>query len=384
MALFSVMAFTIVTYIIIVFMTAFQCVPVRAVWDWDIRDKKCLNISNVAWSSAAVNIAAEVFILILPLPMLVPLRLTRKKKIGLYALFGAGVLTVAVAAARIPTLKYLSTPNDASWDNVAAYLWTCAETTVVNICAAAPPIRSLFTHAKNTSYASRYGGASSISGHNPSSTLGGGLSIPMTSTFGSMKKPVHVAAEKVIPDDEELGGGGMGAINATRPLSAIEDPYPLSHDDNNNVGFPSRSYTTTTITSNNEPPVSSAKKRWDWPIRSPSPAVQSFSRRDSSSRARARTQSPSPSQARLTTSTPVQEMGPGLTSYESGDGSSSQESVLASLQHPPASARSSIVIMGASTSTAEVPGTSPSSAAAAAAGGGDGSSRGQTFLNIDD
>ena len=78
-------------FIILVFLDIFQCVPVQAIWDRDIKDARCLSISNVAFASAGVNIATEIVILVLPIPVLRSLHLAGRKKVALYALFGAGI-----------------------------------------------------------------------------------------------------------------------------------------------------------------------------------------------------------------------------------------------------------------------------------------------------
>jgi hypothetical protein len=88
----ATMVFTTVAIIILVPMAIWQCVPVNAIWDLKREDARCLNVAGVAYASAGVNIATEIAVLILPLPLLRRLRASIARKIGLYALFGCGIL----------------------------------------------------------------------------------------------------------------------------------------------------------------------------------------------------------------------------------------------------------------------------------------------------
>lgn len=148
LAVFATMALLIICYLIIVFMTAFQCVPTSAIWQMHTIDAKCLNIFGVATASAATNIAVEVIILILPLPVLKTLKVDGRRKISLYMLFSAGIITIIIASLRIPSLKFLVTYNDPSYQIAPTYYWTCAETTAINIVAAAPALKQLFVRTK--------------------------------------------------------------------------------------------------------------------------------------------------------------------------------------------------------------------------------------------
>lgn len=81
-----------IALVILLPMVIWQCVPIDATWNLQRENAQCLSISGIAYANAAVNLATEVAILVLPLPLLQRLRVSISKKIALYALFGAGVL----------------------------------------------------------------------------------------------------------------------------------------------------------------------------------------------------------------------------------------------------------------------------------------------------
>ena len=75
-------------------MTVFQCTPIRAIWDKDVKNARCLSVASLGLANAACNIATDVAILILPIPMLQTIQVSGRKKFELYALFGIGILYV--------------------------------------------------------------------------------------------------------------------------------------------------------------------------------------------------------------------------------------------------------------------------------------------------
>jgi hypothetical protein len=76
------------------FVTLFQCTPISYNWegwkgDWK---GKCLDINKLTYASAALNIAQDVAVLILPIPWLVKLQVNLKQKFGIMVMFSLGIL----------------------------------------------------------------------------------------------------------------------------------------------------------------------------------------------------------------------------------------------------------------------------------------------------
>ncbi|KXG51836.1 uncharacterized protein PGRI_092290 [Penicillium griseofulvum] len=143
------MVFTTVAFIILVPMTIWQCVPIHVIWDLKREDARCLSISGVAYASAGVNIATDIAVFILPLPLLRTLRAPIAQKIGLYGLFGCGIFVIGVASARVPTLRNVEAIRDPTYSNAGTIYWTCAETAVAHLCAGAPAIRPLYVKLRD-------------------------------------------------------------------------------------------------------------------------------------------------------------------------------------------------------------------------------------------
>ena len=74
-----------------------QCLPVTYYWNrWDGEHQgHCFNMNAAAWSYAALSIAVDIWMLIVPLSQIRSLNLDWKKKIGVTIMFCIGTLLVA-------------------------------------------------------------------------------------------------------------------------------------------------------------------------------------------------------------------------------------------------------------------------------------------------
>ncbi|KAF7591504.1 hypothetical protein BBP40_001494 [Aspergillus hancockii] len=147
---FLCLSFLILSFLVTTPMAIWQCKPFRAAWDYDVEDARCLKISAVAYANAIVNITTEVSILILPLPALQTLHVSRRKKIALFTVFSVGVMVIGVAAARMPALADMGTYYDPPYSQAPAFLLSCAEAAMAHVCAAAPVIYTALVQLKRT------------------------------------------------------------------------------------------------------------------------------------------------------------------------------------------------------------------------------------------
>lgn len=73
------------------FAIVFQCSPIRRTWD--IRTPgSCFDLNTIGTSGAVFNIVEHFIILLLPLPELWKLKLSRRKRVQLAMVFGIGSL----------------------------------------------------------------------------------------------------------------------------------------------------------------------------------------------------------------------------------------------------------------------------------------------------
>ena len=75
-----------------VFVTIFQCNPVRGAWDFTLQEKTCIPILKFLYVAASFNLATDLLLCISPLPLCWRLRIGINERIALCLLFGVGFL----------------------------------------------------------------------------------------------------------------------------------------------------------------------------------------------------------------------------------------------------------------------------------------------------
>ncbi|PVI08719.1 hypothetical protein DM02DRAFT_713916 [Periconia macrospinosa] len=90
-----------------VFGSIFMCIPVQ--FFWGVGKGSCLNKLAFSFSNAALNIATDIFVFAMPIPLIKSLNMSKKKKIALGVVLGLGGIevNVGIACSSITTLKPL-------------------------------------------------------------------------------------------------------------------------------------------------------------------------------------------------------------------------------------------------------------------------------------
>ncbi|GJD00994.1 integral membrane protein [Colletotrichum higginsianum] len=101
----------------------FQCIPVAAVWDRFL-SSRCLNVNAVGWAGAVLSIIEDIVLMILPIPELMKLQITGRKRTGVGIMFS------------IASFK---------GDNVDIVVWSIIEEMCAIICGSLPPLRPWFS-----------------------------------------------------------------------------------------------------------------------------------------------------------------------------------------------------------------------------------------------
>jgi hypothetical protein len=91
-AVFAFMAFTALFTLPLLFLAAFQCIPVRAIWDLEEQGTaKCIDYIAVLRLTVVYEIIAETILFALPIPIVWKLQMKTTKKVQLLIFFSLGI-----------------------------------------------------------------------------------------------------------------------------------------------------------------------------------------------------------------------------------------------------------------------------------------------------
>ncbi|KAK9772830.1 putative Extracellular membrane protein CFEM domain-containing protein [Seiridium cardinale] len=124
----------------------FQCTPIQGAWrGWDGEfPTTCRNINVQGWMAAFINVVLDFGTIILPLPELYNLSMSRKKKVQIMLMFSVGFFVSIVSIVRFKSLAAYASTANITQDYVEIGVWSTIEVPVGIICGCMPAMRSLF------------------------------------------------------------------------------------------------------------------------------------------------------------------------------------------------------------------------------------------------
>ncbi|KAJ0124662.1 integral membrane protein [Diaporthe amygdali] len=150
--IFSVKPFEIVTWVIIslqagwlvmtVLIGFLICRPVQKNWD-PTAEGTCGNQIAGYTAVSVVNVIVDVLMLLLPLPMVYKLQTRPGYKVGLFAIFSIGLVTIAFSTVRLTSLNSINF-DDFSYTVIPVMTWTTAEAGVAILVASSALLRPVF------------------------------------------------------------------------------------------------------------------------------------------------------------------------------------------------------------------------------------------------
>ncbi|PGH12853.1 hypothetical protein AJ80_06562 [Polytolypa hystricis UAMH7299] len=123
----------------------FMCVPVHAFWEIKLQPTaRCVNEFALFYANAGLNIVSDFALLILPIPFVLKLQVSKRRKITLIMVLSLGFLTCLVSILRLHSLYIFHQSPDPTWEQPAAAYWSGMELNMGIICACLPTLRPLF------------------------------------------------------------------------------------------------------------------------------------------------------------------------------------------------------------------------------------------------
>ncbi|KAK8231395.1 hypothetical protein HDK77DRAFT_499945 [Phyllosticta capitalensis] len=155
-ACFATIAFVVTYTFVAGGMNIFNCKPIHYFWSraLDPTGGSCLDFEAVWFTHAGINIFSDFLMIVLPMPVLRSLKIHRRQKVALMAIFAFGSFGGVTAILRLKSLARVSKSNDVTYDNTGALLWSTVECNVAIMCASLPSLKVLvsryFPHLLST------------------------------------------------------------------------------------------------------------------------------------------------------------------------------------------------------------------------------------------
>lgn len=146
-----VLAVIIVYSIWIILSSILFCIPVRGFWDFSIH-ARCFPKKPVWMLSASLNIATDLTIFLLPMPVLTTLTLPWRQKIGVVFIFVVGLFVCIISIIRLTKILELAEHLDEfSQLNNPTATWSSIESNLAILCACMPSLRPIYSQLTSRS-----------------------------------------------------------------------------------------------------------------------------------------------------------------------------------------------------------------------------------------
>ncbi|KAG8361667.1 hypothetical protein FVEN_g999 [Fusarium venenatum] len=121
-----------------------QRVPMWTFWEgWKEKDPDgvLLNSNAIGTSHGVLNVALDVWMIILPMSQLWKIGIKPKKKLGIMSMFGVGAFLTIVSTVRIPYVTKFAKTFNVTADTVDTIIWSMVEASVGMMVACMPGTR---------------------------------------------------------------------------------------------------------------------------------------------------------------------------------------------------------------------------------------------------
>jgi hypothetical protein len=240
LAVYITMAFVATSGIALLLSQIFQCIPIQYNWEsWKggFGSHTCVEVNTLVITAAAFAIAQDVIILSLPLPLLIGLHASWRKKSAIIFMFSLGIFVTLTSCIRLHyIIQFIATTNP-NWDYTDTIIWTTMEINVAIIVSCLPAVRVYFaqvmpavfgsTMGKSAPEYSSKGFASDSKKFQRSKSSSG---IPLSEIM-SRERSLDPDAESQIEFRGSKHDGFTTRIEAHSPPSS-PDPHANNHDDN--------------------------------------------------------------------------------------------------------------------------------------------------------
>lgn len=164
----------------------------RLQWDGE-HEGHCINQRGLVFASAAINIFFDLIVFLMPLPLVIPLRVSKYRKFGACVVFLIGLFVTICSIIRLQYLVYWGNTQNPTWDNTELALWSSVEANWATVCACMPsmagPIKSGWRKARHAMGQYSAGSGSTLIESRPTSPQNAGQFGPDAKGFEQRQYP---------------------------------------------------------------------------------------------------------------------------------------------------------------------------------------------------
>lgn len=123
-----------------------QCRPLEKAWDLTrFVPGTCIDSTTFFYFTSSFGILLDCWIILIPIPTLKHLQISKRNRHVLYGVFGIGALATAFSCARLYSIHTYTQAADPFRDSILVNVWSMVEVNVAIWCACAPALKPLFS-----------------------------------------------------------------------------------------------------------------------------------------------------------------------------------------------------------------------------------------------
>ncbi|KAL6712563.1 hypothetical protein ACN47E_000440 [Coniothyrium glycines] len=143
--------YTVCIFISFIFISIFQCNPVRNYWIIGVPPGSCVDEGIVTLVCGIINCVADFATTVTPIPLIMGLHMPRRQRLAVAVLFGLGiVVTVAGVVRTWYIYRSLIGEYDQTWYAYPLWIAAAIEIDLGVICASAPVLRPFMANIPST------------------------------------------------------------------------------------------------------------------------------------------------------------------------------------------------------------------------------------------
>ncbi|KAL4947640.1 hypothetical protein BDW69DRAFT_190005 [Aspergillus filifer] len=131
------------------------CMPISKFWNEE-QSGSCLDRNAIILADAVVSVISDLIVLIMPLPLTMRLQMSKKKKLRVIGILGAGGLACAASIVRLILIQLTGKSRDATIAFMRVNMFGNAEIAIGVICACLPALSALISQKYHEYSSDRY------------------------------------------------------------------------------------------------------------------------------------------------------------------------------------------------------------------------------------